>query len=138
SHSVSWASVGLSAFVIFCLSFLAIKSLPRSPGMAIGWFWFLGMLVPVIGLIHVGDQSMADRYSYLPSIGFFLAGTSGLYNGLNCFGRYKSIVLTMGALGCLLGCLAGTWHQVTYWRNSESLWQHTLAIDPQNDLAHLN
>lgn len=118
----------------------------KCPFLMVGWFWFLGMLVPVIGLVQVGQQSMADRYTYLPHIGLAIAlawsvcstGVSrklvkeppkgGTADGGTTNGVVAAIVLAV-----LMGC---TWRQTSYWRNSETLWTHALHCNPGNGLAH--
>jgi Flp pilus assembly protein TadD len=107
----------------------------RRPYLAVGWCWYLGMLVPVIGLVQVGGQSMADRYTYLPLIGVFLAavwGAADLARGR----RAARGVLTAAAAAILLGCLILTNRQVRYWADSQTLFRHALDVTPDNPVAH--
>ncbi len=98
-----------------------------------GWAWFLGTLAPVIGLVQVGGATMADRYSYLPSIGVFIAVAFGLYRAPGG-GRFFPWVAALP----LLACVGLTEKQLGYWRDSETLFRHTLAITRNNEFAHLN
>jgi tetratricopeptide (TPR) repeat protein len=102
-----------------------------------GWFWFVVTLVPVIGLIKVGEISMADRYTYLPAIGIFLLFTWGISELAS--GRPKfSIPLAFGAAGILVGCGLITSRQIPFWQNAETLFKHALAVTGKNPLADIN
>jgi tetratricopeptide (TPR) repeat protein len=109
----------------------------KLPFLFVGWFWYLGTLVPVIGLVQVGKQAMADRYTYLPSIGIamilawlipFLFQRTGL--------RKKLLFSTATAVLCMLVFL--TWMQCGYWKDSVTLFHHTLRVTKDNYLAHNN
>jgi tetratricopeptide (TPR) repeat protein len=102
------------------------------PWLLVGWLWFLGTLIPVIGIVQVGGQSMADRYSYIPSIGIFII----VCWMANDFARDRPLILTALAVAALAGCAIQTSAQVKYWRNSGTLFRHALAIDPNNYIAH--
>jgi len=105
------------------------------PALATGWFWFLVTLLPVIGLIQVGDQGVADRYMYLPGIGLSLA----LLAIPHTFSRLRKKVVLVTAAGVWLLCLIAAAHsQVQFWRNSDSLWRHALEVTDDNYVAHLN
>jgi tetratricopeptide (TPR) repeat protein len=105
------------------------------PALATGWFWFLVTLLPVIGLIQVGDQGVADRYMYLPGIGLSLA----LLAIPHTFSRLRRKVVLVTAAGVWLLCLIAAAHrQVHSWRNSDSLWRHALEVTDDNYVAHLN
>lgn len=100
-----------------------------------GWLWFCGMLVPVIGFVKVGLQSMADRYTYLPHVGLFLAGGVALDTLL----RKRPENARMVALACLVVVIAlvvRTHDQVKVWRDSRTLWTHAIAVEPNNVWAH--
>jgi tetratricopeptide (TPR) repeat protein len=113
------------------------SSLRKYPYVAVGWFWFAGMLVPVIGLVQVGGQAMADRYTYLPSIGLFILGVFGLSELAARF-RHGAAWLTVITVLALAGCLAATQRQVGYWRNSETLSRHAIAVTQRNFAAYNN
>jgi cytochrome c-type biogenesis protein CcmH/NrfG len=93
-----------------------------------GWLWFLGMLVPVIGLVQVGDQGMADRYTYLPAVGLFVAGAFGIEEVRGCL-QLPLRGLIAGAALILASCLALTTYQLRFWQDSETLFTHALAVN---------
>jgi tetratricopeptide (TPR) repeat protein len=100
-----------------------------------GWFWYVGMLVPVIGIMQVGVQARADRYTYLPQIGLYLIATWTIAD-LSVAWRYRRQILAVAATIVIaaLAWLASI--QNTYWRDSETLWTRTLAVTSHNDVAH--
>lgn len=107
----------------------------KQPHLLVGWCWYLGMLVPVIGLVQVGGQARADRYTYLPQIGLYLMISWGLA-ALLAGWRYRRQILTV-LVGVVLAALI--WQsgvQTIYWRQSESLWRHTLAVTSDTEIAH--
>jgi Tfp pilus assembly protein PilF len=126
-------SAGLLAFV----SVAAWFARKISPWVLVGWCWFLGTLVPVIGIVQVGDQAMADRYSYLPYIGVFLALVWG---AAELFSRFKipAPVSAIVALLLLVGCLFSTQAQLQFWRNDGTLFGHALAVTEKNFTAEIN
>jgi len=95
-----------------------------------GWLWYLGMLTPMIGLVHMGVFAHADRYTYLPQIGIYIAVT-----WLVAEWRVSGVVLGGLITGVLAAC---AWQQTAYWQNSEVLWTHALACTTDNYVAHLN
>jgi tetratricopeptide (TPR) repeat protein len=109
----------------------------RNPYLPVGWFWYLGMLVPAIGLVQIGVHAMADRYMYLPQIGLCMALTWG---ALQVSRPWPHRVLACGTLASLLvvALAACAIQQTTYWRDSEALWTHAIACTPPNSLAHSN
>jgi len=98
-----------------------------------GWLWYVGTLVPVIGLVQIGSHALADRYTYVPLIGIFLMLVWGVAEVV--VGRRWRWILSMGVLA---GCLGCSWIQVRYWRNSIVLFERTLAVTENNSLAHNN
>jgi tetratricopeptide (TPR) repeat protein len=131
-----WWVAGAAA-LLAGLSLLAVLALRRRPYLGVGWFWFLGVLVPVIGLVQVGQAAMADRYTYLPLIGLSLAlawGVRELVAGSRPAGR---AAVLLGA--ALLGALAvATAAQVRTWKDSSSLFEHALRVTERNHVAHIN
>jgi tetratricopeptide (TPR) repeat protein len=129
--------------VIFAVAFLLAISATvivfrrKRPYLFTGWFWYVCMLIPVIGLIQVGEQGYADRYMYLPSIGLFLIA---VWLGADLLAIGKSRSWPAVAIGVIV-VVAMTWTafiQTSYWRNSETLWTHALAVTSDNDFAHNN
>jgi protein O-mannosyl-transferase len=130
-----WKIVACAA-VLLALTTLALRLRDRRY-IPMGWFWFLGTLVPVIGIIQVGRQALADRYAYLSFIGLFIC----LVWGAADVARQRKINpawLAAPALAILatLGTLSR--HQTSYWRDSETLWRHSLAVTERNSIAHDN
>jgi len=123
-----------SILVLVVWSALFILRIRQNPYLFIGWFWFLGTLVPAIGIVQVGPQSMADRFTYLPSIGFFLLLVWGLNDLVNYRPAWRPAVL-LGATAALAACLIGAGNQLKYWQNSIVLLRHTLAITKDNYIA---
>ena len=109
----------------------------RHPYLPVGWLWYVGTLVPVIGLIQVGQQSMADRYSYIPLIGLFVIVAWGIPDLLARW-PYRSTALPMAAVFVILACMIAARGQVLYWRNSIALWERTLEVTDENPVAHNN
>jgi tetratricopeptide (TPR) repeat protein len=108
----------------------------RRPYLLVGWLWFLGTLVPVIGLVQVGTQAHADRYTYVPSMGLLLLA---VWAGAEVVERWRCPeVAALVTAAALVACGLLTWLQVHYWENSEVLWQHTLAVTRPNVVAHMN
>ena len=95
-----------------------LQHIRRRPFLAVGWFWFIGTLVPVIGIVQVGSAAMADRYTYIPSIGIFVAVVFGLQEWAGKSSRLKK-VLPFGAGLLLLGVVSLMEWQLHYWRDSE-------------------
>ena len=122
-----------SAAVLLLLSVLILRS--RRDYAIVGWFWFLGTLVPVIGLVQVGVQAMADRYAYLSFIGLFICVVWGAAETAR---RRKISAVWMAVPVALILTTFGmiTRHQIGYWRDSETLWKHTLSVTENNYVAH--
>jgi tetratricopeptide (TPR) repeat protein len=123
-----------SIVVVAGLTFLAIWLWRRCPYLFVGWFWFVGTLLPVVGVIPVGAHLYADRYTYFPLIGLLLAGT---WSALALAARWKipGGVLMVAAVLVVTVCGDAATAQVRYWHNSETLYRHTLSVMPDNYLA---
>ena len=119
------------------ISVAVIAAGPRRLYLSVGWFWYLGTLVPVIGLIQVGDQAMADRYTYVPLIGLFIVVAWGVPELLARW-PLPRIALPAAAGLVILACAITAWGQVQYWEDSTTLWTHTLAVTTENNIAHNN
>jgi thioredoxin-like negative regulator of GroEL len=113
---------------------LALRRARTSPWLAVGWLWFLGTLVPVIGLVQVGSQAMADRYTYVPMIGLSIAVA---FAGAEIVPRFPSTLAPIAAAAgvLVLGWTALTWRQVGFWRDDTALFGHALELAPENYLA---
>jgi tetratricopeptide (TPR) repeat protein len=133
-------SCGLVGLAVVAALLLAMCSIAfillarRRPYFFVGWFWFLGMLVPAIGLVQVGPASMADRYTYLPSIGLFILVVWGLSDLFSSKPRLQKIPALAGIIA-LAGCLAVTSIQIKYWRNSITLFSHAYMVTTDNCVA---
>ena len=114
---------------------LAVKSIKGQPYIIVGWLWYLGTLVPVIGLVKIGDFAMADRYTYVPLIGLFIIISWGVPDLLEKW-RSKTLLLTLAALVVLATFAVVTWVQVRCWSNSITLYEHALQVTRNNFLAH--
>jgi protein O-mannosyl-transferase len=127
----------LALAVLIATTLTGIVLRRKRPYFITGWLWYLGMLVPVIGVIQVGWQGRADRYTYLPQIGLYVLVAWAIAD-LSASWRHQRQIATLGA-AILLGAL--TWrarNQASFWRNSETLWTHTLAVTADNDVADNN
>ena len=129
-----WQAVG-AALVLLAISAWVWRGAPRHPHLAVGWLWFLGTLVPVIGLVQVGGQAMADRYTYLPYIGLFIMVSWGAFD-LTAAWRYRRVCRGLGAGLLIFACLLATWLQVRHWRDSETLFSHALEVTEDNYMAY--
>ena len=125
-----------SAALLIALSTIAIIYRRRFPFLFSGWFWFIGMLVPVIGIVQVGRQAHADRYTYLPLIGITIA-IVWLVAELTVRWRFRKQIGALVSAVVIIALSACAYHQTTFWRNADSLWPHTLAVTTNNDGAHL-
>jgi tetratricopeptide (TPR) repeat protein len=123
--------------LLLFISAVAILRARQQPFLAVGWFWFLGTLAPVIGLVQAGFQPMADRYTYVPLIGIFIMAAWGIPTAWT---RWPQPGLVFGAVvaGVLGFLLAGTEAQLQYWRDSVALFSHTAAVTRNNILAEYN
>jgi tetratricopeptide (TPR) repeat protein len=146
--------IAAAAALLLALTAAAIVAVRRRY-LFVGWFWFIGVLVPTIGLVQVGNQAFADRYAYVPAIGLFVAAS---WAGSEWIARFQTSPARFGpslsrfrishaglTRALLLGAGAGiaalaltSWHQVGYWRDSVSLFEHTLAAFPKNPKIRYN
>src|SRR5262245_49062349 len=126
-----------SLLLLICITTIAITLRKKRPYLITGWLWYLGMLVPVIGLVQVGWQARADRYTYLPQIGLYISVTWAVADLTLLWRRQRTLltvaaVLVLGALSCC------AFVQTSYWRDSETLFKRALAITTNNDVAENN
>jgi tetratricopeptide (TPR) repeat protein len=120
--------------VVFIVFFIWRR---RYPFLLIGWLWFLGMLVPMIGLVQIGSIARADRYTYLSEIGLYILGTWGAMELLKSW-RHKRELLAVAALIVIGMFVTRSYFQTSYWLNSETLWRHTVDVTSRNYIAHNN
>jgi tetratricopeptide (TPR) repeat protein len=126
--------ISLALIVLVGVTAAAFVFRKKAPYFTTGWLWYLGMLVPVIGLVQVGWQGHADRYTYLPQIGLYIAVTWAVTD-LTRSWRFQRIALSVAAV-LIVGALScRAWLQTFYWRDSESLFTHALAVTSNNDVA---
>jgi len=128
---------GVSAMILAALSWIVWRTRRSCPYLLVGWLWYLGTLVPVIGLVQVGGAALADRYTYIPAIGLFIAAAFGLRD-LVCRDRFLKIPLAVAAGLMLAGCVALTENQLRCWRDSLTLFAHAVAVTGHNDIAQIN
>ena len=131
-HDLPVWQIALSVLLLTVISTIVLRERRSRPYLAVGWLWYLGTLVPVIGLIQVGAQARADRYMYLPMVGLGIMLAWGLTAVLK--NRVAISAAIVGCLACAVVCEA----QIQYWRNSETLFRHALDVTSDNYLAHHN
>lgn len=119
------------------ISVFVFRMLRSKPYLTVGWLWYLGTLVPVIGIIQVGSQAMADRYTYVPLIGIFIMITWGISDLFSKW-DYRKIGLFVATASTLLLLIIASCLQVQYWSNSVTLFEHTINVTGDNSTAQLN
>ena len=136
SRHLPWLAVLAAVTVLVAISAICIRRRNSSPFLLFGWLWFLGMLVPVIGILQIGGQARADRYTYLPQTGLIIALTWTALN-LSRSWPHRRALLT-GTAAIVLAVLAWrTWDRTAVWQDSESVWRETLAATRPNYTAHV-
>ena len=136
-NNLSLWQVSLAIVVLALITTGTFVLRKKRPYLIVGWLWYLGMLVPMIGLIQVGFQSRANRYTYLPHIGLYIMVAWGLTDAVASLPKRRPVLSAAGVVVLLLlTSLASI--QTSYWKNSESLWIHTLRVTSDNAVAHNN
>ncbi len=135
-RSVTTGQVLAAALLLAAVTALVVYR-RKTRSLTVGWFWYLGTLVPVIGLVQVGVQASADRYTYIPLIGLFILLT-WLVADLSARLPYRAAMLAGGALLILAGLSAATVSQARYWVNSEALFTRAVQATRDNDVMHSN
>ena len=133
--STALHDVFLATLFLLAITLWALKKLKTSPFFLVGWLWFLGTLVPVLGIVQVGDHGMADRYTYVPLIGLFIVISWGIPRILKPI-PHREIVLTVSASAFITALVCTAWFQVGHWKNSVALFKKALAVGPPSPLAH--
>ncbi len=129
----------LAIALLVVITLIVIYLRRTKPYLVTGWFWYLGMLVPVIGLVQVGEQAHADRYTYLPQIGLYIMITWAVGDLFSeSTPRARRALVGVAAAIAIVGLGVRALVQASYWKNSETLWNHTLAVTGENDVAHNN
>jgi tetratricopeptide (TPR) repeat protein len=129
--------VALAAAMFAGISALVLRRFKTCPYLAVGWLWYLGTLVPVIGIVQVGAQARADRYTYIPAVGIFIMLAWGAADVARRWARAKLLVPILATLACA-ACVPVTGKQIEYWTDSETLFQHAIDVTDRNYLAQHN
>ena len=127
----NFAAIAKPTLLLVVLTLACALFRRGKPYLLLGWLWFLGMMVPVIGIIQVGAQSYADRYSYLPLIGVFIAVT---WLFADWFIKMNYWCKVLPAIAILISLILCSRHQVAYWEDNEVLWRHVLECTPEHPL----
>ncbi len=128
-----WPSI-LAALLLIAVSILAFRQHRKRPYLLVGWLWYLITLLPVIGIVQVGLQAMADRYTYIPLTGIFIMAVWGLAEFAEKHAGCRRLLAPATAL-ILAACMWTTWHQVPYWRDTTTLFTHALKVTRDNFMA---
>lgn len=132
----AWQICG-AGFVLVIISLFVVRKRREYPYLFIGWLWYVITLLPVIGIIQVGSQAMADRYTYLPLIGPFIMVVWGAYEHLPVRRQRNTILISSGVLAItLLGFV--TWQQIGFWKNSTTVFRHAVEVTDNNKIAFIN
>ena len=137
--TIAWPAweIVLAVVTLVVITALFVWRWASGAYLLVGWLWFLGTLVPVIGLVQVGAQAMADRYTYIPSIGIFVIlcwGTHDLVKNL----PYHQMFLSVFTIVILMACIIVSSRQIQFWRNSGTLFSHAIEVTRDNFVAHVN
>ncbi len=134
-HSVMLSQILAYCLILIFITAVVICAMKKYPFLFVGWFWYLGTLIPVIGLVQVGKQAMADRYTYLPSIGIAIMLVWGVPL---LFPRedIRKKILFPGGVAVLAVLAVLTWHQCGYWKSAATLFSRALQVTKNNSLAH--
>jgi protein O-mannosyl-transferase len=125
----------LAAIVLTAVTAVVLRSARRRPYLVVGWLWYLGTLLPVIGVVQIGSHAMADRYTYLPMIGIFIMIAWGAAD-LVSQSRWLRVASGVAAAGVLLLWIAVAARQVSYWSDSFAVFRHAIAVTDDNYFAH--
>ncbi len=132
--NIQWAPPVAGAILLIAITTLAILARRRMPWVLFGWLWYIGTLVPVIGIVQVGSQAHADRYTYIPSIGIFIAVAWCARFVYRRRAAWRALLAILG-IGSIVACSVLTWRQVGTWRDSFTVMQHAVDVVPNNYVA---
>lgn len=135
--TLTLVQAAISGLVLLGITLMVYRRTRVNPSLMMGWLWYLGTLVPVIGLVQVGRQAMADRYTYIPLIGLFIMISWGIPALIGSL-RYRRAIITAMALLVLVGSSVCTWLQLRYWKNDVTLFTHAIQAVKNNYVAHMN
>ncbi|GMW01909.1 MAG: hypothetical protein AMXMBFR84_30450 [Candidatus Hydrogenedentota bacterium] len=133
--SLSGSRIAVAVAILVAVSLATMALVRKAPYWFTGWFWFLGTLVPVIGIVQVGTQAMADRYSYIPQIGLIVAVCWTLHALTNAK-PWRIAVAALAVIAAVSALSIAAHRQTVHWRNSEALFSRALAVTENNALAH--
>ncbi len=136
-HTIPAWKAGVAAAALLVVTALAMLTWRARPYFAVGWFWYLGTLVPVIGLVQVGMQAHADRYMYIPMAGLLVILAWGAADVVGKWPRTKPAIAAAAVLCCTV-CAVGAWKEAGYWQNSETLFERAIAVTQDNWVAEYN
>ena len=132
---LSWTSVGLGILVTAGISLWVLRNASEKPYLCVGWAWFVTSLLPVIGILQVGGQAYADRYTYIPHIGLFISIVWEAHSWIST-AKWRRLFGIPCVIAALIACGVLTHSQVAIWNNSVKLWTHAIEVDPDNYVAH--
>lgn len=135
NHELPWLHVLAAAALLCAISTVAVRMRRTRPYLFVGWFWYVITLVPVIGIVQVGMQAMADRYTYIPLIGIFILTVWGVAEATTKW-AHRRTALTILSVTVIAACSLTSWQQAAHWQNSTTLFTHALTVTGKNFIAH--
>jgi protein O-mannosyl-transferase len=139
-QSIAFSQAAAAAILLALITAASFRFRKSRPYLWVGWLWFIGTLVPVIGLVQIGAQAYADRYSYFPSVGLFIAivwGISDLSMAWITTPRWRETIVGIGAAAAVATMAVLAHQQVEYWKDTRTLFTHALAVTDDSWVAHL-
>jgi tetratricopeptide (TPR) repeat protein len=136
-EQLAWWKITGACLLLVSTTLLAVKTMRKAPYFIVGWLWYVGTLVPVIGLVKVGQQAMADRYTYLPLTGVFIFAAWGVPELAARWSHHRRWLAAV-SIALFLILMVSTQRQTRYWENSITLFTHTLNVTSNNWLSHYN
>ena len=127
--------VAAAACLLVALTAVAVLAIRTRPYLAVGWFWYVITILPVIGIVQVGEQSRADRYTYIPGIGLSIMLAWSFANVYEWWPKGRPVLMGLG-IAAGVACLLATSKQISYWQNSRTLFQHAIEVTQDNEIAH--